>query len=151
MATRIEALTDSEAVEALQSVTRKWMDRSGPAALLIWQKLSSAHNPEPLADWLLDPKADMRKAGEASKRALEALKDAKEFRGLADEAIEATKVARAHFDPVSLAIMGTMAIGLVLAARTKSVGKDGWTFYEGLPDGLDKIIRACVSAIPLGS
>lgn len=50
---------------------------------------------------------------------------------------------RAHSTIAALAIVGATAIGLVLAARVKRIGKI--EFYEGVPEEVAKIIERVAS------
>ena len=45
-------------------------------------------------------------------------------------------------DPLTLAIGGTILIGLVLAARVRHIGPGGAKFDPGLPEGLGKLLKA---------
>jgi hypothetical protein len=87
-------------------------------------------------------------AATASRKVLAAFQQSQEFRTFADDEIDNALQARGHFfEPVSAAILGTLAIALVLAARIESIGSDGVKFYEGLPRGLENILRIASSGV----
>jgi hypothetical protein len=69
----------------------------------------------------------------------------------ARQGIQEATEARGHVvEPVSAFIVGSLLVGLVLAARIKKIGKDGVEFYPGLPN-LSKLIAAASSmAMPFG-
>lgn len=59
---------------------------------------------------------------------------------------EATLVHAQVFEPATLMLL----IGLVLAARLKSIGPDGVKFYEGLPANLSKVLEVASSTSTIG-
>lgn len=151
----IESLSDKQAIEALQVVIRRWMERSGPEALVIWQRIEYARAPGTSIDpWVLDPNADPIQAAAAARKVLRIfLQDGHlrtcDFAALTKDGIDDVSLARGQvFDPMSVAVIGTLAIALVLAARIKRVNSSGAEFYEGLPAGLEKILRVVSAGLP---
>jgi hypothetical protein len=146
--TELAVLTDKQAVVAANFAVREWMKGAGPEALAIWQKIDTVSKTEgPLDHWLLDPSTEDPRAADLSRKVLEAFLDVADpqgpdFRSWVKQGIDIATGARAHFaDPISAAIVGTLAIGLVLAARLKSIGPGGVLFYRGLPTNLSKVIQ----------
>jgi hypothetical protein len=145
---QVDRLTNKQAIEAAQFVVGKWMQRSGPEALSIWQQIEHAEaGGDPLEPWLLDTNADTEQAAAASRKVLNAFLESSElqatdFPNWAREGIaDAVQSHGQVFEPVSVAVAGYLAIALVLASRVKKVKKDRIEFYEGLPKGLERIIK----------
>jgi hypothetical protein len=130
----IESLSDKQAIEALQVVIRRWVERSGPEALVIWQRIEDARRQHNLIDpWVLDPNADPIRAAAAARRVLRIFLEQGrlrtfDFAALTKDGIDEVSLARGHFDPMSVAVVGTLAIALVLAARIKKVDSSGFAF-----------------------
>jgi hypothetical protein len=148
----VDLLTDRQANTAAHFAIREWISHSGPEALLIWQRLDKLRaDVDPLERWIIDPSADEQKAAVISRKILKTFLDVGQFRNAdfsrwAREGIKlATEPGAQIFDPVSAGILGTLAIGLVLAARVKKIGST--EFYEGLPPGLEKIIRSVIGSL----
>lgn len=151
----IESLSDKQAIEALQVVIRRWMERSGPEALVIWQRIEDAKAPgTSIEPWVLDPNADPVQAAAAARKVLriflqEGHLRTFDFATLTKDGIDDVSRARGQvFDPMSVAVIGTLAIALVLAARIKRVNSTGLEFYEGLPAGLEKILKVVSAGLP---
>ena len=152
--TDIASLTDKQAIAAANFAIREWIKVAGPEALAIWQKIESVSKKEgPLDGWVLEPSAEDPRAADLGRRILEAFLSSSERRGpdlhvWARQGIDAAIEAQAQvLDPISAAVVGTLAIGLVLAARVKSIGPAGVTFYRGLPPGLSKIVKLAASSV----
>jgi hypothetical protein len=61
----------------------------------------------------------------------------------ARSALSKTQEVKAQIiDPLSI---GLILGGLILASRVKKVGPNGVEFYEGIPDGLAKVLKAVPS------
>ncbi|MCK1517335.1 hypothetical protein IVB22_33495 [Bradyrhizobium sp. 190] len=141
-------MNDNQAIEALQIVMRRWMERSGLEALVIWQGIERASAAGPPIDaWVLDPNADPIQAAAAARKVLRTFVEdghlrTFDFAALTKDGINDISLARGQVvDPMSVAVVGTLAIALVLAARIKRMNASGIEFYEGLPPGLEKILK----------
>jgi hypothetical protein len=151
----IDALSDKQAIEALQFAVRHWIKRSGPEALLIWQRIEQAKDPNAsLERWVIDPSADPGQAANASRKALKVFLERRQSEDLAvaaQKGVDAVLRPHAHvFDPASAAIVGLLAIGLVLAGRVKNINRDGVEFYQGLPPGLEKLLKILSAGLGAG-
>lgn len=146
----IADLSNKQLIQATQLVVRAWAEDSGVEVLVVWQALEKeAGKARPLEAWLLKPAENEVKAAEVCKKILLALIDCGDpkVRKWCRDAIAAAAQAKAQvFDPLTIAVIGTVVIGLVLAVRVKRVSKEGVDFYEGLPKDTDKVIKAGVAA-----
>jgi len=118
--------------------------------LVVWQALEKASKGRRLEPWLLNSAKNEAKAAAACKKILQTLADCDdaEVRRWCRDAVTAAVQAKAQiFDPLTMAIIGTVVIGLVLAVRVKKVSKEGVEFYEGLPKDTDKVVKAGVAAM----
>jgi hypothetical protein len=151
--TNARSLTDKQAIAAAKFAILEWIKVAGPEALAIWQKIEIVSREKgPLDQWVLQPSVEDHQSADLSRKMLAAFLSS-ERRGPVDlhlfatKGIKAATEAQAHvFDPISAAVIGTLAIGLVLAARVKSVGSGGVTFYRGLPRGLSDIVKSVASS-----
>jgi hypothetical protein len=144
----VENLSDREAITAVHSLVADWTQARGVEVLVAWQAISQAAGGEQLPAPLLSTRDDDAEAAAICRNILEVVIDGNspDARRWAIGSIAAARQPKAQiFDPISLAIMGATAIGLVLAARVRRIGPVD--FYEGLPEGTDKLVRAGVSAM----
>jgi hypothetical protein len=144
----VENLSDREAITAVQSLVTHWVETRGIEVLVAWQALNQAAGGEQLPAPLLSSSDDDAAAAVICRKILAVVIDgnAPAARGWAIGSIAAARQPKAQIlDPISLAIIGATAIGLVLAARVKRIGNA--EFNEGLPEGTGKLVSAAVSAM----
>jgi hypothetical protein len=149
MMAEISDLSKKQLIQATQVVVGAWAEDRGVEVLVVWQALENASKDRPLEPWLLKPTENEAKAAEACKKILLALfdcDDAKVRRWCRDAVAAAAQAKAQVFDPFTIAIIGTVVFGLVLAVGVKKVSKEGVDFYEGLPKDTDKVIKAGVAA-----
>jgi hypothetical protein len=151
-------LTDQQAIVAANFVVGEWMKVSGAEALALWQTIDRVSKSEgPIEEWALDPKVKDRRTAKLCRQMLDAFASSPpgkgaDFRKWTRQGIDAAKEAHAQvFDPASAAVVGTVVIGLVLAARVQSIGKDRITFYKGLPSNLGKVVKLVASSMGVPS
>jgi hypothetical protein len=150
----MEQLADISAREANTAVhllVQRWAENRGTEVLAAWQVLNRDRS-HVLPDWLLRPAEDDAFAAKVSRRVLEAALDgsSNEVKKWATEAIASAKLPRAQvLDLLSLGIIGAILIGMVLAVRVKQVGPV--EFYEGLPAGTDKLVKASAAVLGVPS
>jgi hypothetical protein len=155
--TAVSQLTDEQAITAANFVVQEWAKVAGLEALALWQVIDKERKAqkEPIDASILEPKADDPEAAMLSRRMLEAFLDAPQgsgpdFHGWAQDGIAKVTRVEAHvLDPVSMILVGTLLIGLVLAARVKSVGPAGVVFYQGLPPSLSNLVKIASSMATL--
>jgi len=143
-----ENLSDREAITAVHLLVAHWAEARGVEVLVAWQAINQAAGGEQLPAPLLSSRDDDAAAAAICRKILEVVIDgnAPDARRWAIESIAASVQPKAQiFDPISLAIIGVTAIGLVLAARVRRIGPV--EFYEGLPEGTDKLVRTAVSGM----
>jgi hypothetical protein len=144
----VENLSDREAVAAVRSVVVHWAEARGLETLVAWQAINGAAAGEKLPAPFISSEESDAAAAVICRKILAVIVDGNDpqARRWAAGAIAAAKQPRGQiFDPISLAILGATAIGLVLAARVKRVGPV--EFYKGLPEGTEKLVGTAVSAI----
>jgi len=149
-------LTDKQAIVAANFVVAEWIKVSGAEALALWQTIDRVSKAEgPVEEWALAPKAEDPRTAKLCRQMLDAFASSPPSKGAdfskwAKQGIDAAKEAQAQvFDPMSATIVGTVAIGLVLAARLESIsiGKHRITFYKGLPKNLAKVVKVVASSM----
>ena len=143
----IAQLTDRQAITAVHALVVQWCEARGVEPLVAWQALNQASPgglPGPLAAYSEDDPT----AAAICRKVLEVVIDGEnpDARRWAAGAVSAARQPKGQiFDPISLAIIGATAIGLVLAVRVKRIGPV--QFYEGLPEGTDKVVGATAKAM----
>lgn len=147
-------LSDKQANEAAKFAVGEWIRSSGLEALLTWQKVEKARSEEGLAErWLFEPSTDEGKAANVSRKILRTFLEVGQFGNAnvsawAREGITLAIGAKGQlFEPLSAGIVGTLAIGLVLASRVKKIGSV--EFFQGLPPNLEKVIKSVASSVTL--
>ena len=149
----VAKLSDGEAVRSLQHVVAEWArQRDGLSTLAVWGEIEQARSGQPIDSWLLDPRDDERLAAEQCRKVLRVFLKSGDpkLTDLAIKAIEAAKQPRGQIAVESALIYGGIMIGLVLAARVKTIWikKIGrMDFNKGLPPGLVKIIENAARAL----
>ena len=141
----IDKLTDQQAIEVVQYVIQEWVKRSGLDALSTWQQLQRATVIAGADDsWVMSATNDAPGAPALSRKILSIFLDSARpdlIRWTREGLDRANEVRANALDPVTLSLVGMIAIGLVLAARIKGINRDGVIFYQGIPDGLSKVIK----------
>jgi hypothetical protein len=144
----VENLSDREAITAVRLLVVHWAEARGVEVLVAWQAISQAAGGEQLPAPLLSSTDGDAAAATICRKILEVVIDgnAPDARRWAIGSIAAARQPRAQvLDPISLAIIGVTAIGIVLAARVKRIGN--MEFNEGLPEGTGKLVSTAVSAM----
>jgi len=149
--TPVSQLTDEQATNAANFVVREWIKVDGLEALALWQTIEKVKTGDSVETWVEDPKSKDPEVAKLCRQMLQVFLDSPRgkgpnFRKWAQQGID--KATEAHgqmLDPGSLIIGGTLLIGLVLAARVKSVGPSGVEFFKGLPANLSKLVKLASS------
>jgi hypothetical protein len=143
----IEGLSDLAAMKAASDVTEQWFAARGLQAasiLRLTEKYAQRQNLS-VPVWATDAHGTSPEAGKAAKFALNAFleSDDPDEQEWARSALSKTQEVKAQIiDPLSI---GLILGGLILASRVKKVGPNGVEFYEGIPDGLAKVLKAVPS------
>jgi hypothetical protein len=93
---------------------------------------------------------DLAQAGSNARRALTAMVDCEDqdVRAWAQFAVTTPVAAKGQMvEPVTATLC---LAGLILASRVKKIGPDGVEFYEGVPDGLAKVLKAAKNFFGMG-
>jgi hypothetical protein len=148
----VSKLTVRQANEAAQYAVQQWAKQQGLEAVEIWRRIEEARQGVDICPWALSPSLDDERAAPASRgilRVFLASEDSEpELARWAREGIDKASKARAHVaEPVSTTVF--LLIGLVIAARISSidVSKGKAVFYQGIPTGLEKVIKAAADLI----
>lgn len=146
----IKSLSDEAAVYALALVGRTWLEERGVEAYVVvaGAEKRTRESWERVPDWAGGSPQATGDAAEFARKMLSALangKDDEVSAWTANAIAEATKAKGQIFDPATLAIVGAILIGSILAARVKKVGPV--TFYKGVPKELADVMKAA-SGIP---
>ncbi|MGK7873152.1 MAG: hypothetical protein AB4426_07510 [Xenococcaceae cyanobacterium] len=107
-----------------------------------------------LPEWTITPMSNESEAAKFCRKMLHVLLNGKDdkIKGWTQAAIEEVSRAKAQaLDPVSALIFSFTVIGGILAARVKTIksNEKGTEigFWEGMPEGVDRIIKAGASAL----
>jgi hypothetical protein len=143
----VVSLTDQQAVNAVRLLAEAWLEGRGRQAYGVMQNAHAFAERQKLSlpDWASGKAPPDAEGIKACRVALKLVLEGNdgEARNWAQSAIQRVKSPTAQvIDPLTLAIGGTLLIGLVLAARVKHIGPGGADFEPGLPDGLDKLLKA---------
>ena len=152
-------LSNRSAILAASIVVELWIENRGIEAWLCWQDAEKARERTGIEfpEWSIEPLKHEQEAGNFCKRMLEFLLKSKDSEVVdwTQEAIKKVSRPKAQvLDPVtaSVVIAGISGFTIVLsiiAARLLRIQKTekGLTveFYKGIPDGLDKVIKAGAS------
>ncbi|UEM08415.1 hypothetical protein J4G43_026855 [Bradyrhizobium barranii subsp. barranii] len=149
----VSQLTDEQAIRATNFIVQEWIKVAGSKVFEVSQTIEKVRQAQgPIEDWIVDPKSDDPKVAKLCRIMLEAFLDSPRGQGpdfgkWAKKAItDATQVHAQVFEPATLMLL----IGLVLAARLKSIGPGGVKFYEGLPASLSKVLEVASSTSTIG-
>jgi hypothetical protein len=147
----VPQLTDEHAIRAANFVVQEWIQVAGPKVFALSQTIEKVRQTqEPIEAWVADPKSGDPKVAKLCRQMMEAFLDSPrgqgpDFRRWAKKGIDKATQAEAQvFEPATTLML---LIGLVLAARLKSIGPDGVKFYKGLPANLSKVLDAAASSI----
>jgi hypothetical protein len=141
-------ISDSTAINALQSVGADWTDRNGKEAVQMVRRLydymidQKIHLPE----WVNEPTKNVAEAALAARAALGLLAEDADHPDTSDLTTNALLPRPGAVQHVIVPVTGGfILVGLILAARVKKIGKDGIEFYPGIPKELSKVLNAARS------
>jgi hypothetical protein len=143
----IKALSDQQAVDAVNLLAESWLDGRGREAYAVMQKARAFtdKNHVDLPLWAIGPAKVTPDVAETCRIILMIVVEGRDAQAgdWARAAVSKITGKKAYaVDPLTLAIGGTNLIGLVLAARVKRIDGKGVDFEPGLPNGLEKLTKA---------
>jgi hypothetical protein len=151
MDTRIQDLSNANAVQMLRNVARRWIDTRGLEAFIVVdalrRKYPAAYEEPP--SWLLaSPATATGELAALSKLALSAMLDGErsEVANWVEDELDELQQARAQvLDPITLTIVGSTIIGIILASRVKKIGDVA--FFKGVPKETVEMLKHATSVL----
>ena len=142
----ISELTDTQAIDAMTLIAELWLEHRGREAYGVMQKTyqSAAETKNQLPAWAMGEASFSSELAEKCRTGLQLMLTGRDpdTRQWVRQAINQVQAPREQaVDPLTLAIGGTIFIGFVLVSRVKKIGPEGVEFYEGLPEGMAKLLK----------
>lgn len=146
-------LNDNQAIAAMQLVAQSWLKSDGVAAFNVMADAREYERTKSLdiPGWANGmPPSDSTERGQVAQYCRAALttlldSDDNQARGWAQSAIQKVTAPQGHVLETVLLVKGAIMVAMILAARVKKIDSQGVEFYQGMPEGLSKMLSAAGS------